>query len=145
MAIAYMTLGTFALLVEREGWPIASLKLVTALSLAVAAFGVISPYVWKPETFFIKRLRPKGGITNNQLLARAFLGSGLTAGAWGLGSGLLISLRLDVWLTVTLFGGLVGGTVIYIVFRFFTYRRLPSDDSNDMVGGAVFVRRRPAA
>ena len=24
-------------------------------------------------------------------------------------------------------------------------RRLPSDDSNDMVGGAVFVRRRPAA
>ena len=54
-----------------------------------------------------------------------------------------ISLRLDVWLTVTLFGCLLGGTVIYIVFRLFTYRKLPPDDSNDIAGetGAVFVRR----
>ena len=143
LAFAYMTLGTFALLVERGGWPIASLQLVTALSLVVAAFGVILPYVWKPEEFFIKRLRPKSKTTNAQLLARAFVGSGLSGAAWALGTGLLWGLRLDVWLTVMLFFGLVGGTVIYISLRFFTYRKLLPNDSNDIAGetGAVFVRR----
>ena len=39
--------------------------------------------------------------------------------------------------------GLVGGTVIYISLRFFTYRKLLPNDSNDIAGetGAVFVRR----
>ena len=130
LAFAYMTLGTFAVLVQRETWPIAVLQLVTGVSLACVAFGLIMPYVWKPEKFFIKRLRPKGKTTNMQLLARAFGGSGLTAAAWALGSGLLWGLRLDVWLTVTLFSCLVGGTVIYIILRFFNYRTLlPHDPS----------------
>ena len=44
LAIAYMMLGTFALLVQRETWPIAFLKLVAGASL-VCAFGVILSYV----------------------------------------------------------------------------------------------------
>ena len=142
LAIAYMMLGTYALLVQHETWPIAFLKLAAGVSL-VCAFGVILSYVWKPEEFFIKRLRPKGKTTNAQLLARAFVGSGLSGAAWALGTGLLWGLRLDAWLTVTLFFGLVGGTVIYISLRFFTYRKLLPNDSNDIAGetGAVFVRR----
>ena len=111
LAFAYMLLGIFAFLVQRETWPIAFLKLVAGMSLACAAFGVIFPYVWKPEEFFIKRLRPKGKTTNAQLLARAFVGSGLAGAAWALGSGLIWGLRLDAWLTVALLCGLVGGTV----------------------------------
>ena len=142
MAFAYLLLGTFALLVQRETWPIAFLKLVAGGSL-VGAFGVILSYVRKPEEFFIKRLRPKGKTTNAQLLARAFVGSGLSGAAWALGTGLLWGLGLDVWLTVTLFFGLVGGTATYITLRFFTYRKLLPNDSNDIAGetGAVFVRR----
>ena len=142
LAFAYMMLGTFALLVQRETWPVAFLKLVTGMSLGCAVFGVIIPYVWKPEEFFIKRLRPKGKTTNTQLLARAFGGSGLAAAAWALGSGLIMGLRFNAWLTVTLFGGLVVGTVFYITLRFFTYRKLLPNDSNDMAGGTgtVFVR-----
>ena len=143
LAIAYMMLGTFALLVQRETWPVAFLKLAAGVSLTFAAFWVIFPYVRKPEEFFIKRLRPKGKTTNAQLLARAFVGSGLSGAAWALGTGLIWGLRLDAWLTVTLFFGLVGGTVIYISLRFFTYRKLLPNDSNDIAGetGAVFVRR----
>ena len=145
LAFAYMMLGIFAFLVQRETWPIALMKLVTGMSLACAAFRVIFPYVWKPEEFFIKRFRPKGKTTNMQLLARAFGGSGVTAAAWALGSGLIWGLRLDAWLTVTLFGAIAGGTVIYIILRFFTYRKLPPHDAGDMLGGtgAVFVRRSP--
>ena len=68
LAFAYLLLGTFALLVQRETWPIAFLKLVAGGSL-VCAFGVILSYVRKPEEFFIKRLRSKGKTTNAQLLA----------------------------------------------------------------------------
>ena len=141
LAFAYLLLGIFALLVQRETWPIAFLKLVAGVSL-VCAFGVILSYVQKPEEFFIKRLRPKGKTTNAQLLARAFVGSGLSGAAWALGTGLLWGLRFDAWLTVTLFGGLVVGTVFYITLRFFTYRKLLPNDSNDMAGGTgtVFVR-----
>ena len=144
LAFAYMMLGTFALLVEREAWPVAFLKLVTGASLTCAAFGLITPYIWRPETFFIKRFRPKGKTTNMQLVARAFGGSGLWIGAWTAGFGLLMGMRLDVWLTMTLFGGLVGGTVIYIALRFFTYRKLLPNDSNDMAGRTetIFVRRQ---
>ena len=143
LVFAYMMLGIFALLVQRETWPIAFLKLVAGVSLVCAVFGVIFPYVLKPEEFFIKRLRPKGKITNAQLLARAFGGSGLSAAAWALGSGLIMGLRLDVWLTVTLLGGLVVGAVIYISLRFLTYRKLLPNDSNDMAGRTetIFVRR----
>ena len=143
LAFAYMLLGIFAFLVQRETWPIAFLELVAGMSLACAAFGVIFPDVWKPEEFFIKRLRPKGKTTNAQLLARAFVGSGLAGAAWALGSGLIWGLRLDAWLTVALLWGLVGGTVIYISLRFFTYRKLPPNDSNGMPGrtGTTFVRR----
>ena len=70
---AYVMLGTFAFLVQRETWPIAFLKLVVGMSLGCAVFGVIMPYVRKPEEFFIKRLRPKGKVTNTQLLARAVI------------------------------------------------------------------------
>ena len=143
LAFTYVMLGTFAFLVQREIWPIAFLKLVVGMSLGCAVFGVIMPYVRKPEEFFIKRLRPKGKVTNTQLLARAFGGSGLSAAAWALGSGLIMGLRLDAWLTVTLVGGLVVGTVIYITLRFFTYRKLLPNDSNDMAGRTetIFVRR----
>ena len=142
-AFAYILLGIFAFLVQRETWPIAFLKLVVGMSLVCAAFGVIIPYVRKPKEFFIERFRPKGKTTNAQLLARAFGGFGLAAAAWALGSSLIWGLRLDVWLTVTLFCGLVRGTVIYITLRFFTYRKLLPNDTNDMAGetGAVFVRR----
>ena len=143
LAFAYMMLGSFAFLVQRETWPVAFLQLVVGMSLGCAVFGVIIPYVGKPEEFFIKRLRPKSKTTNTQLLARAFGGSGLAAAAWALGSGLIMRLRFDAWLTVTLFGGLVGGIVFYISLRFFTYRKLLPNDSSDMPGraGTVFVRR----
>ena len=147
LAFAYMMLGTFAFLVQRETWFIAFLKLVVGMSVGCAVFGLITPYIWKPETFFVKRLRPKGKTTNMQILGRAFGGSGLAAAAWALGSGLIMGLRLDAWLTVTLFGGLVVGTITYVALRFSTYRKFPPNDSNEMAGGtgAVFVRRWPAA
>ena len=101
---------------------ITSLRLLTGLALVIVSFGVFLPYSVRPERFFIKRLRPTSGrkITHRQLLARAFIGAGLLpAGAWMLGYLLIVrnvtgmSLRdqITVWLTVTLVGGPIMGSL----------------------------------
>ena len=50
---------------------------------------------------------------------------------------------IDLRLTATLSGGLVGGAVTYIIFRLLTDRKLPPSNSNDLGGihGRLCMRR----
>ena len=127
---------------------ITSLRLLTGLALVIVSFGVFLPYSVRPERFFIKRLRPTSGrkITHRQLLARAFIGAGLLpAGAWMLGYLLIVrnvtgmSLRdqITVWLTVTLVGGPIIGSLVYSHFRLRRYHRLTPGEPANLEAGFV--------
>ena len=130
---------------------VTSLKLLSALSLIGVIYLVLLPYFWKPEEFFVERLRPERnqGLTHGQLLVRAFVGAGLVSAALhSLAFCIALSLVLDLkwawmWPAMTLSGGLVVGTGTYLGFRFLRYRRLTSDERarDEWSTGDVFARR----
>ena len=127
---------------------ITSLRLLTGLVLAIISFGIFIPYSVRPERFLIKRLRPTSDhkITHRQLLARAFIGAGLLpAGAWMLGyllivrnvTGMSLQDQITVWLTVTLVGGPIIGSLVYSHFRLRRYHGLTPGEPANLEAGFV--------
>ena len=126
---------------------ITGLRLLIGLFLVCTTFGVLIPYFARPEDFFIKRLRPRSNhvVTHAQLLVRAFIGGLISSALHALGYVLLIGLSLELWLALTLAGGLVLGMLGYAYFRIVRYRRLASNERQPMAeaGEGGFVRREP--
>ena len=127
------------------------LTLLAALLLIGVTYGVILPYFWRPEDFFIKRFRSESNqrFTHRQLLFRAFVGCGLIHSgvhwlAFYLALGPVTELSPGVWIVPPILViGLIVGAGTYVGLRFSRYRKLSPEERESMVADdtAVFVRR----
>ncbi len=127
----------------------AGVRFLTGLLILGAVFMVILPYFRKPEDFFIKRFRPKNHdeYTHAQLLFRAYIGAGLIGSSiFALGWSIAFQMPLWMWAAIALFGASASGTVTYMYFRLWRYRKpTPCElrSGADMRRDAFMLGRHP--